>query len=509
MYGRYAGYKLLLRMLGRRLGVGSVRGFPPARTAAEKKDLGICALLGGPHDEARGRTHCPCALCTFNRGGTLADGSPAPHVMVADAKECGEGVSFLGVRQLLLADVPMSSEDFLQRIGRAVRFMGHSMLPPDERRVSVRVYASSLRSAPTADQILIERLRDGLGGYLPELQLLKAKAVDTGMWEEEPPAEAVDDDDAIDHAAEVLSETDEEGLAAAAAAEHEAAEASKPKTKPRARAKKAAEVVKSEAPPPPAATAPPLAVVVKEEWEEAAEVKPPLGSSSPHENKENAVQRPKRSPAHASPGLAVSPGRPHTPPPLPPMEHDDEDAHDMVNAADVADTATPAVGKNAKGGTKKAAAVRQTPTRAKKTAAKQKFVRHGRDAKRSEDEDSGSDLDDFIAGSDESSDDSADESSSDDSNDEWKASDKSDASSDADEDAGEESGSDASEVSPNPGERPPQKVAKPKAEPKEEVTHTAELAPAPKTIDSDDDLLVDDEEAEVAPAVFKRLMKKA
>ena len=77
---RYAGYKLLLRMLAKRLPFGAVRGFPPARTAAEKKDTAIVSLLGED------------ALSSFNRG----DGHA--RVMVADAKECGEGVSFLGVR---------------------------------------------------------------------------------------------------------------------------------------------------------------------------------------------------------------------------------------------------------------------------------------------------------------------------------------------------------------------------------------------------------------------------
>ena len=35
---RHAGYKLLLRMLARRLGPGAVRGFPAAKTAAERAD---------------------------------------------------------------------------------------------------------------------------------------------------------------------------------------------------------------------------------------------------------------------------------------------------------------------------------------------------------------------------------------------------------------------------------------------------------------------------------------
>ena len=65
-----------------------------------------------PHDETLGRSACACALCAFNRGG---DG--AARVMVADAKECGEGVSFFGVRKLLLADVPSTAEDLQQRVG--------------------------------------------------------------------------------------------------------------------------------------------------------------------------------------------------------------------------------------------------------------------------------------------------------------------------------------------------------------------------------------------------------
>ena len=33
----------------------------------------------------------------------------------------------------------------MQRVGRAVRFMGHSMLPENERKVDVKLYVSSLK----------------------------------------------------------------------------------------------------------------------------------------------------------------------------------------------------------------------------------------------------------------------------------------------------------------------------------------------------------------------------
>ena len=74
--------------------------------------------------------------------------------MVADAKECGEGVSFFGVRRLILADVPTASEDLMQRVGRAVRFMGHTALPECERNVEVRVYVATHRAGRTADEVL-------------------------------------------------------------------------------------------------------------------------------------------------------------------------------------------------------------------------------------------------------------------------------------------------------------------------------------------------------------------
>ena len=83
----------------------------------------LLPFLGEPHDAALGGARCGCALCTFNRPAS------AVRVMVADAKACAEGVSFLHVRKLLLVDVPAEPSEFLQRVGRAVRFMGHAGLP--------------------------------------------------------------------------------------------------------------------------------------------------------------------------------------------------------------------------------------------------------------------------------------------------------------------------------------------------------------------------------------------
>ena len=70
--------------------------------------------------------------------------------MVADAKECSEGVSFLHVRRLLLVDVPAEPADFLQRIGRGVRFMGHAGLESRAQwTVKVQLYQVS-RTRPNS-----------------------------------------------------------------------------------------------------------------------------------------------------------------------------------------------------------------------------------------------------------------------------------------------------------------------------------------------------------------------
>ncbi|EOD39919.1 hypothetical protein EMIHUDRAFT_460894, partial [Emiliania huxleyi CCMP1516] len=122
--------------------------------------------------------------------------------MVADAKECGEGVSFLGVRKLLLTDLPADPLTFIQRVGRSVRFNGHASLPPEERTVDVLMYAGVLKkehshrgTEPSADELLLERsssgspaarLRSELRQYYVDLGRLKGIAFDEGCWQEEP-----------------------------------------------------------------------------------------------------------------------------------------------------------------------------------------------------------------------------------------------------------------------------------------------------------------------------------
>lgn len=66
------------------------------------------------------------------------------RVLVADAAQCSEGVSFLAVRRTFLADVPVSPSQFIQQCGRAIRMYGHRGLPPEEQTVTTQLYVAQL-----------------------------------------------------------------------------------------------------------------------------------------------------------------------------------------------------------------------------------------------------------------------------------------------------------------------------------------------------------------------------
>ena len=100
----------------------------------------------------------------------------AMKAIVADAREFSEGVSFLGVRRLILVNPPASVALWKQRIGRALRACAHNKLPGVEQLVSVETYVATLpvvelkniegfkkhnylqETFLTADEILNERI---------------------------------------------------------------------------------------------------------------------------------------------------------------------------------------------------------------------------------------------------------------------------------------------------------------------------------------------------------------
>eukprot|EP00928_Gymnodinium_smaydae_P054177 TRINITY_DN37996_c0_g1_i1.p1 TRINITY_DN37996_c0_g1~~TRINITY_DN37996_c0_g1_i1.p1 ORF type:complete len:2222 (-),score=588.26 TRINITY_DN37996_c0_g1_i1:198-6863(-) len=66
------------------------------------------------------------------------------RVLVADAAQCSEGISFLACRRTFLADVPVSPSAFIQQCGRAIRMYGHRGLGEDEQTVTTRLYVATL-----------------------------------------------------------------------------------------------------------------------------------------------------------------------------------------------------------------------------------------------------------------------------------------------------------------------------------------------------------------------------
>lgn len=68
------------------------------------------------------------------------------RVLVADAAQCSEGVSFLAVRRVHLTDVPQLHSQFVQQCGRAVRMYGHRGLPDDEQQVLTQLHVATFPS---------------------------------------------------------------------------------------------------------------------------------------------------------------------------------------------------------------------------------------------------------------------------------------------------------------------------------------------------------------------------
>ena len=87
------------------------------------------------------------------------------------------------MREVGLVDLPVSAAEYVQRVGRAVRFNGHAGLPPAENNVCVRLYVAKLpgdtddstdadvSSAPerSADEIRLQELEVEVKSYSGQL----------------------------------------------------------------------------------------------------------------------------------------------------------------------------------------------------------------------------------------------------------------------------------------------------------------------------------------------------
>jgi len=119
--------------------------------------------------------------------------------------QVSEGESFLGVQRVLLVDVPDCWATLRQRVGRAVRFNGHSPLPAPMRHVHVKMYvACHPDGSRTADQTLAAKLQTEMAQFGGKMRWVGKLAVDRtlfaeqGIVMEDDAMPAAADDDAID-----------------------------------------------------------------------------------------------------------------------------------------------------------------------------------------------------------------------------------------------------------------------------------------------------------------------
>jgi hypothetical protein len=109
--------------------------------------------------------------CTANKDGKLV------RVMFVDSKLYEAGVSFLGVRRLVMVDVPKTWASWMQRMGRVLRFCGHENLSPAERNVSIDMYVSKRPSGEeTSDQFYVKSLKSSNKEMVNALHHLRDKA---------------------------------------------------------------------------------------------------------------------------------------------------------------------------------------------------------------------------------------------------------------------------------------------------------------------------------------------
>lgn len=115
------------------------------------------------------------------------DGSKI-RVMIVDSKFYEAGVSFLGVRRLVLVDVPKTWASFMQRVGRVLRFCGHNNLPPEQRTVKLDMYVATAPKdtkeiAETSDEFYLRKLVEDNGKMTTALDSLRKNAVDATALE--------------------------------------------------------------------------------------------------------------------------------------------------------------------------------------------------------------------------------------------------------------------------------------------------------------------------------------
>lgn len=104
-------------------------------------------------------------------------------VLLVDAKFYAVGISFLDIRTFWLADMARSYADYLQRVGRVIRFCGHRHLPRDEWNVHlVQVIARLPDKSLSADEFYFNQIKQEKAALQPMWDELRTVAVDKGMY---------------------------------------------------------------------------------------------------------------------------------------------------------------------------------------------------------------------------------------------------------------------------------------------------------------------------------------
>ena len=101
------------------------------------------------------------------------------RVMVVDAQEFSEGVSFLACRQLYLLNPPINAGAYFQQVGRVVRSCGHHPLKPAERDVTINfLLGDPGQGVASIDEVAYLSLGREVRKYEEEQAFFESIAVD-------------------------------------------------------------------------------------------------------------------------------------------------------------------------------------------------------------------------------------------------------------------------------------------------------------------------------------------
>lgn len=100
-------------------------------------------------------------------------------IFIADSSQFGEGVSFLGVRQLYLFNPSLNYSEYLQLRGRTIRACSsHHSLPPKQRKVNINICIGKIPKFKSIDSFLMKKLEKEEKKYKKQMSFFKTLAVD-------------------------------------------------------------------------------------------------------------------------------------------------------------------------------------------------------------------------------------------------------------------------------------------------------------------------------------------